>query len=468
MTSCTLRAEHQSRDQVQVQVQVREQEERGGVSCTRCMMDRRVERFSSPGKGHGLRALVPLRAGELVFMAEPYAHIVSKQAMKTTCEKCFARKETLLRCSRCKTAHYCNAACQRKAWSEHKRECKCLRSLLPRIPGTVNDSVRLVARVIFRLLDPKPSAAEELYSLVELESHISDISMDKMEGLKELCTMLLLYLKEEVNDMSQLPPNLDPINLFARVTCNCFTISDGELKEAGVGLYPSMSLLNHDCEPNCVVMFQGIQLHLRAIRDIKALEELTISYIDVMMPSEDRKRCLQEQYHFLCQCVRCATADKDADMLAGDEVVWRRFSDAIHCMEKLQSECQWDELLGGCQALLGDFGGTAVPDSNVYTLRLLDMAMDACINLGLWERALEYGTRTLQPYGLYYSEAHPARAVQLMRVGKLQHYLGQLEEARFTLGQACDIMKVTHGCEHSLTYELRRMLDECQAELGCD
>lgn len=38
---------------------------------------------------------------------------------------------------------------QRQAWSVHRRECKCLRSLLPRIP---TDSVRLSARILFALV----------------------------------------------------------------------------------------------------------------------------------------------------------------------------------------------------------------------------------------------------------------------------------------------------------------------------
>lgn len=38
---------------------------------------------------------------------------------------------------------------QKQAWSGHKMECKCLRSLLPRRP---TDSVRLAARVLFALV----------------------------------------------------------------------------------------------------------------------------------------------------------------------------------------------------------------------------------------------------------------------------------------------------------------------------
>ncbi|KAG5265409.1 hypothetical protein AALO_G00242160 [Alosa alosa] len=79
---------------------------------------------------------------------------------------------------------------------------------------------------------------------------------------------------------------------------------------AGFWVLQSMSLLNHDCQPNCVMMFEGKTLYLRAITDIQPQEELTISYTDAVAPSEERRRQLEEQYHFHCQCQRCSTADK--------------------------------------------------------------------------------------------------------------------------------------------------------------
>lgn len=39
-----------------------------------------------------------------------------------------------------------------------------------------------------------------------------------------------------------------------------------------------------------------------------------------------------------------------------------------------------------------------IPDRNIYVLRLLDLAMDACISLDHYETALEYGNRALGPY----------------------------------------------------------------------
>ncbi|KAA0710908.1 Histone-lysine N-methyltransferase SMYD3 [Triplophysa tibetana] len=166
-----------------------------------------------------------------------------------------------------------------------------------------------------------------------------------------------------------------------QVTCNCFSISDGELQDVGVGLYPSMSLLNHDCRPNCVMMFEGKTLKLRAIRVIRACEELTISYTDVLAPCPERHSHLQEQYHFLCQCKRCSTADRDREMLAGEKSAWMSLRDSIPHLQQLQSE----------QRIL--YRRITLPDTG-----LLDLATDACISLDDYERALEYGSRALQPY----------------------------------------------------------------------
>ncbi|KAJ7425210.1 SET and MYND domain containing 3 [Willisornis vidua] len=94
------------------------------------------------------------------------------------------------------------------------------------------------------------------------------------------------------------------------VTCNCFTISNGEMQDVGVGLYPSMSLLNHSCDPNCVIVFEGYQLLLRSVREIQIGEELTISYIESLMPTSERQKQLLRQYCFECDCLLCQNQEK--------------------------------------------------------------------------------------------------------------------------------------------------------------
>ncbi|KAF0043346.1 hypothetical protein F2P81_004683 [Scophthalmus maximus] len=303
----------------------------------------RLERFVSPGKGNGLRATAGVRRGELLFSAEPLASCVSNRVRGDVCHRCFTRRETLLRCSQCKTARYCNITCQKQAWSVHKRECKCLRGLLPRVP---TDSVRLAARLIFALFSPSKGSSKELYTLEEHESHLTSMSEQKKQGLSQLASMLELYLRQEAPDLAQemtssLPPSCrEPLSLIAK---------------------------------------------------------LTISYIETLSLTEDRQRQLEEQYHFTCHCQRCDSQDKDGLMLSGEEATWRLLKEALPRLEEQKAES--------------------------------------------------------------------LHGVQLMRVGKLQHYLEHIADALDTFKQAFQIIKLTHGDDHPLTADLLMKMEECRSEL---
>uniref|UniRef100_A0A672PFW5 [histone H3]-lysine(4) N-trimethyltransferase n=1 Tax=Sinocyclocheilus grahami TaxID=75366 RepID=A0A672PFW5_SINGR len=313
------------------------------------------------------------------------------------------RGESLSRCSQCKTARYCSVQCQKQAWPDHKRECKCLKHLQPRIP---TDSVRLLTRTIFKLLSQSESDQEELYSIAEHQSHT------------EMCVLWTFF------------------HVFTQVTCNCFSISDGELQDVGVGLYLSMSLLNQDCQPNCVMIFEGKRLTLRAVRLIRPCEELTISYTDIL-----------EQYHFLCQCTRCTTEDKVSH---SNSLSYLNFlplssffySSHFHPITPGKGFSPPRCVLAGSLSIIP------------VLLHVLSSSLFCSVSV------------PLSPRKLYYSDPHPSRAVELLWVGKMQHYMGRLEEAQGSFTQAYDIMKVTHGTDHVLTNEVKRKLSECQAELG--
>ena len=40
-----------------------------------------------------------------------------------TCAACGKQQLQMLKCSRCKAAFYCDAACQKRHWREHKAAC---------------------------------------------------------------------------------------------------------------------------------------------------------------------------------------------------------------------------------------------------------------------------------------------------------------------------------------------------------
>ncbi|XP_074899256.1 histone-lysine N-methyltransferase SMYD3 isoform X4 [Buteo buteo] len=361
-----------------------------------------LERFASPGKGSGLRSRRRVRPGELLYRAEPFAYVVTKEQLGGVCERCLRRNEHLHRCSQCKVAKYCGKSCQKEAWLDHKQECRCLKSVEPNFPP---DSVRLAGRIVFKLLRQSVCLSERLYSFSDLQSNTEQLSEEMKDGLRHLAQTLQLYLKMEIQDASHLPPVIDFFQIFTK---------------------------------------------------------LTISYIESLMTTSERQKQLMRQYCFECDCLLCQNQEKDAEKLAGEEHAWKEVKDAVNEVRYPKSKEEWEQVLARCQNLLSSNMGR-LPDTNIYQLKMLDCAMDACINLECWEEALYYGSRTLGPYGLYYPGFHPLRAVQLMRVGKLQYSQDMFPQALETLKQAYNIMKVTHGTDHSLMQALVEIKEQCEA-----
>ncbi|XP_068088169.1 histone-lysine N-methyltransferase SMYD3 isoform X3 [Hyperolius riggenbachi] len=361
------------------------------------------EIFQSPGKGNGLRATRDLTVSEMVISTEPFVYTACHGKTRgATCHYCLRRSKKLQRCSQCKFAQYCNSVCQRNAWKDHKRECRCLKSVYPNIP---TDSVRLISRIIFKLLENPACSSGELYSIHDLQSHVQELREEMKEGLGHLAATLEQYLKTEIQDSTQLPPGFHIFEYFSK---------------------------------------------------------MTISYIDVKMPTHQRQAQLNRQYCFSCDCHRCLTKDKDEDMLAGDIEISKEVECSIKTLEELHSQNKGGEVLTLCRKLINDSG---LPDKNIYLLKVLDLAMDSCINSEMWEEALKFGLQTLEPYSLYYSSYHPVRAIQMMKVGKLQLHMGLFSQAMDTLKQAFEIMKVSHGRNHSMTRDLTELLRDCEMGL---
>lgn len=66
-----------------------------------------------------------------------------------------------------------------------------------------------------------------------------------------------------------------------------------------------------------VVLFPRIEL--RALGKIPEGEELTVSYVDFLNLSADRKNTLKERFHFECTCEHCSHHIKDDLMMAVTE-----------------------------------------------------------------------------------------------------------------------------------------------------
>lgn len=71
-----------------------------------------------------------------------------------------------------------------------------------------------------------------------------------------------------------------------------------------VGLWVLPAFVNHSCSPNAGRLHVGDNVFIHAARDLKAGEEVTFAYFDVLLPLGTRTE-LCKTWSFLCRCHRC-------------------------------------------------------------------------------------------------------------------------------------------------------------------
>lgn len=96
--------------------------------------------------------------------------------------------------------------------------------------------------------------------------------------------------------------SVDPGNSFGIWQMPMSLESEG----LGFGVYPVPSFFNHNCWPNVRKDREGRRLRFVTTKEVRAGEELCISYGHVEdMPLEDRRNHLREGWFFVCLCSRC-------------------------------------------------------------------------------------------------------------------------------------------------------------------
>jgi len=423
-----------------------------------------LERFCSPGKGRGMRALQPFHVGDLLFSCPAYAYVLTVNERGNHCEYCFARKEGLSKCGRCKQAFYCNVECQKEDWPMHKLECS------PMVVFGENwnpsETVRLTARILAKQqMHPERTPSEKLLAVKEFESHLDKLDNEK----KDLIQSDIAALHHFYSKHLEFPDSDSLVVLFAQVNCNGFTVEDEELSHLGSAIFPDVALMNHSCCPNVIVTYKGTLAEVRAVQEISPGEEVFTSYIDLLYPTEDRNDRLRDSYFFTCQCQECTTKDKDKA-----KVEIRKLSDppkaetirdmvryARNVIEEFRRAKHYkspSELLEICE-LSQEKMGSVFEDSNVYMLHMMSQAMGVCLYMQDWEGALRYGQKIIKPYSKHYPLYSLNVASMWLKLGRLYMGLEDKAAGEKALKKAIAIMEVAHGKDHPYISEIKQEIE---------
>ena len=248
-------------------------------------------------------------SGDVIVKCYPLVHTVKYEFRGQCCDYCLKFCSQLKRCAKCLKLNYCNTECQRKDWIYHKHECQVLSKykLLSFEKQGFDYMQRLVLR-LYLMAVHKPQIMKRKYhlhnglhrTLEEMESHSEDITNTK--AFEGIVNYFKLYSIEDYDrDLV--------LKLYGILQINAFGI-DSYDEERGIshcasGLYIEGSVFDHCCQPNACASGEGLLLEIRALREISVGEEITIDYVQNVLPKIQRQTSLKEKYFFICRCFRC-------------------------------------------------------------------------------------------------------------------------------------------------------------------
>nr|XP_060612740.1 SET and MYND domain-containing protein 4 [Anolis sagrei ordinatus] len=315
-------------------------EENGLVSCASAS----VRLAYSKDKGRHCIAETDIVPGEVLLKEEAFVSVLRPGNGDVHCHHCLRPLVASVPCCGCSYAKYCGSACARAAWqSYHQRECQfgglllamgvfCHVALRAVLVDRFTEVVRLVEEDEERTTGisiPGCDADGRYHSsyravfglLPHVEKHSPEFKFLCSFSVAALCRVVGkepfvggngLSVDQDVlgeavlRHVLQLQCNAQAVTTL-RVS-GCEAVARHEEVTLATALYPVLSLLNHSCDPNTSLAFDGRTVAVRASRAIPRGQEILHCYGPHrcrMKPTERRQRLLA-QYFFECRCPACA------------------------------------------------------------------------------------------------------------------------------------------------------------------
>ncbi|KAJ8116473.1 hypothetical protein ONZ43_g4433 [Nemania bipapillata] len=293
--------------------------------------DVEVKQSRIPGAGKGLFARKTFSPGDIVVAVDrPLVAELEIDRMLDTCAWCFQRAATnptersmavsmglpngstdIKNCTGCQRVGYCSKSCQSKAWKrEHKHECKIISVKdRPDLPPGVRGAIKILGRL---KADPKTEITH-VHDILNLwpagdPNGLNEIGAQDKKRLDDLHLLgqaAWHYCGKQ--NIDGLDPQSISIRLLSNIMTNTFILSSPlDDINLGIGFDPLICSANHSCDPNASMAFNQPRHEIRALRTIKAGEEILIKYVEVTNPFNVRQAELKESYFFNCQCTKCA------------------------------------------------------------------------------------------------------------------------------------------------------------------
>ncbi|KAJ8923003.1 hypothetical protein NQ315_001551 [Exocentrus adspersus] len=281
---------------------------------------RPYEVCSSGQLGRYLKAKRDLHPSDVIFIDSPLVfgpkpHRIAEGAFP--CVGCCRLLDDQT-CARCPCCFWpvCSLDCTGlKTPQLHGFECNVLKLKPPGEAKTFYDCYRFDVLIILRALYLQKFNGKKWECMLSLQDHLKDRgpATKVFKSVQEKCSYLqsnyLQHLKkyEEETGQCVIPDVSDELihKIYGILDVNATELS--EEIDACV-LYPTASLLEHNCTPNTVQIIDdkdGFKVTFRAALPIRKDEHITSIYTHILWGTTARRHHLKKTKYFVCTCRRC-------------------------------------------------------------------------------------------------------------------------------------------------------------------
>lgn len=272
------------------------------------------------------RATAPktMGPGQVISREEPFAAVLMRSHAHKYCAHCFAKfdeDKPGKRCTGgCEFTYYCGRQCQKDHHGKiHKHTCKRYAAIIGQATQYYSSTSTTGDDFSFEDF----MLARAVYIVMCLRSGIS-VKEHEVDGLNPV----------EISALCEGPENSAPkeeeillahaiaasfgferekqhtivsffTSLLLKFRHNNFGIQNELQQVIASGVFPKGAVLNHSCDPNCILTYDGSKQIITTIKPVSEEEELFHSYTDICEPNAVRQESLFKTYGFRCGCVRC-------------------------------------------------------------------------------------------------------------------------------------------------------------------
>lgn len=276
----------------------------------------KIEMKQNDMKGRYIVASQDIPASTVLLKDESIAFWLRPSQYDSYCFNCFKSisRRHFIPCTGCTFAKFCSEECLKKSKIMfHEKECDNMNVL------SIMSIGHTACRLIYRLKLDKQINTRKKSMINSLVDNLKNFPPEMLVSLS-LSSLFLANLLVGTKADAKLETDLAALILRRSLQIHCnavgiqhhedemYSLTEPNIRIIGMGLYPSVALMNHSCDKRTYTIFEGSSsLCIKSSIDIKSGDEITLCYGPFFrrMSCKDRQDYTRKNYFFECDCSCC-------------------------------------------------------------------------------------------------------------------------------------------------------------------